>query len=127
MSRTKNDLETGKISESTIYDQHLSSGPQAKVEDESSGAFYQSKVNQRKGFLENLLLPLDKEYMDAVHRDAERVAYEDGGEEEKRIKRKIDKRILPFLLLSFMCESTFDDCMVSTDFFQTTIVNFFGR
>ncbi|THV05757.1 MFS general substrate transporter [Dendrothele bispora CBS 962.96] len=56
-----------------------------------------------RGFLRGLFLPLDREYMDAVHQDAEVVVYEDGGDEEKKIRRKIDNRILPLVILSFVC------------------------
>jgi len=105
------DLEKRELSGSTSHDEHSSSEAvgAATVRDSSLGTFYQSKVNLRRGFLKNLFLPLDREYMNAVHRDAEGVIYEDGGEEERRIKRKIDNRILPLIILSFVCESSFQD------------------
>ncbi|KAK7460871.1 hypothetical protein VKT23_008801 [Stygiomarasmius scandens] len=99
------DLEKRELSGSTSHDEHSSSeavGEAATVRDSSLGTFYQSKVNLHRGFLRNLFLPLDKEYMNAVHRDAEGVIYEDGGEEERKIKRKIDNRILPLIILSFV-------------------------
>jgi len=110
MSGTTEDLEKRELPEFTSSDQHPPSGNQdetAAVVAEFSGTFHQSKVKPRKGFLKSLFLPQDKEYMNAVNRDAAGVVYEDGGEEERKIKRTIDNRILPFLVLSFICELSF--------------------
>jgi hypothetical protein len=113
------DLEKRGPSESISHDKHhddnsepsplgLGLGTEAcqsEILQIQEGTFYQSKTAQRQGFLKRLFSPLERACMDAVHQDAEGVVYEEGGEEERRIKKKVDNRILPLIILSFICES----------------------
>ncbi|KXN84013.1 hypothetical protein AN958_00572 [Leucoagaricus sp. SymC.cos] len=54
------------------------------------------KVHKRKHFFS----PLDPTCAEAVHKDAETVQYTP--EEERRVRRKIDNRVLPLVIVSFV-------------------------
>ncbi|KAF8062195.1 MFS general substrate transporter [Lyophyllum atratum] len=64
---------------------------------ETDGTFHQSQLGF-KARKKHLFAPLDPLYADAVHRDAAVVEYTQ--EEERQVKWKIDRNILPLVLFS---------------------------
>ncbi|EKM78465.1 hypothetical protein AGABI1DRAFT_129571 [Agaricus bisporus var. burnettii JB137-S8] len=70
----------------------------ARDEQASDGTLHQSGLGppQRRHFFS----PLDPTWAEAVHRDAETVQYTP--EEERRVRRKIDNRVLPLVIISFL-------------------------
>jgi len=70
-----------------------------KVEADSDGTFYQAQLGfraKRKHFFSKT----DPLYAEAVHRDAATVEYTE--EEEKSVKRKIDRTVLPLVICSYI-------------------------
>ncbi|KAJ7057141.1 MFS general substrate transporter [Mycena amicta] len=66
------------------------------------GTYYQSLLGptaKRAHFFS----PLDQNYADACHRDAETVEYTE--EEERKVKRKIDLTVLTLIVCSYICEA----------------------
>ncbi|KAF8065095.1 MFS general substrate transporter [Lyophyllum atratum] len=70
-----------------------------EVEGAVDGTYNQAQLGfkaKRKHFF----APIDAGYADAVHRDAETVEYTE--EEEKQVKRKIDRTVLPLVVCSYI-------------------------
>ncbi|GLB39778.1 putative MFS general substrate transporter [Lyophyllum shimeji] len=73
--------------------------PESKVGAEAEGTFHQAQLGfkaKRKHFF----APIDPAYADAVHRDAAGVEYTEA--EEKRVKQKIDRTVLPLVICSYI-------------------------
>jgi hypothetical protein len=68
--------------------------------EEQSGFFYQDQLDQ-KHTRQHFFSPLDPSYAQAVKLDAEKVLFT--VEEDYRIKRKIDNRVLPLIICGFLC------------------------
>ncbi|KAF9467701.1 MFS general substrate transporter [Collybia nuda] len=65
----------------------------------AEGTFHQSKEG-KKPTRRHFFSPLDASYADAVHRDAADVIYSEV--EERTVRRKIDNRVLPLIICSFV-------------------------
>ncbi|KAG6840846.1 hypothetical protein C0991_003793 [Blastosporella zonata] len=62
------------------------------------GTFYQTQLGL-KPTRKHFFAPIDSTYAEAVNRDAETVEYTD--EEEKKVKRKIDRTVLPLVICRY--------------------------
>ncbi|KAG5644024.1 hypothetical protein DXG03_009239 [Asterophora parasitica] len=62
---------------------------------DTDGTFHQAQLGL-KANRKHFFAPIDSAYANAVHRDAATVGYTE--EEEKRVKRKIDKTVLPLVV-----------------------------
>ncbi|KAL0946223.1 hypothetical protein HGRIS_012482 [Hohenbuehelia grisea] len=76
------------------------STPDTSETTSADGSFYQAKLGSNPK-RKNVFSPLDAAYADAVQRDAELVVYSE--EEEAVVRQKIDKVVLPLIVISYMC------------------------
>ncbi|KAG5636315.1 hypothetical protein H0H81_008429 [Sphagnurus paluster] len=66
---------------------------------DAQGTFHQSQLGL-KAKRKHFFAPTDQSYADAVHRDAETVEFTE--EEERIVRRKIDKSVLPLVVCSYV-------------------------
>ncbi|KII91689.1 hypothetical protein PLICRDRAFT_136092 [Plicaturopsis crispa FD-325 SS-3] len=69
------------------------------IEGNKEGTFHQSELGP-KARRKHFFSVLDPSYANAVHRDAETVEYTEA--EEKAVRRKIDTRVLPIVIFSYL-------------------------
>ncbi|KAG6827292.1 hypothetical protein H0H92_012457 [Tricholoma furcatifolium] len=67
---------------------------------DAEGTFYQNQLRAEGHTRKHFFSPIDPKHAEAVHRDATTVVYTE--EEEKRVKSKIDRTILPLVIISFV-------------------------
>ncbi|KAF8624722.1 hypothetical protein AX17_007053 [Amanita inopinata Kibby_2008] len=101
LSMTGPELAEAAPHASEVDVERRSSTPDNLEEDEArkEGTYYQSTLGpaaKRRHFFS----PLDSSHAAAVHKDAENIEF--SAEEEREVKRKIDNRVLPLIILSYV-------------------------
>ena len=67
----------------------------------TEGTYHQSKLPPRVWY-KALVTKLNPEHSAAVHADADQVVYTEA--EEKKVRRKIDRVVLPLIVCSYICK-----------------------
>ncbi|CAK5263390.1 unnamed protein product [Mycena citricolor] len=77
----------------------------------SDGVYHQSRLGP-KATRKHFFSPLDRSYAEAVNLDAEGVEFDQA--EERRVRRKIDRVVLPLIVASYICacSSVFLDSLI---------------
>ncbi|KAF9450793.1 MFS general substrate transporter [Macrolepiota fuliginosa MF-IS2] len=70
-----------------------------REQQEVEGTLHQKQLGSRSR-RKHFFSPLDPAWAEAVHQDAELVQYTP--EEERRVRRKVDNRVLPLVIISFL-------------------------
>ncbi|KAF7329915.1 MFS general substrate transporter [Mycena kentingensis (nom. inval.)] len=102
-----------------VVDERSSSASPTNVE----GTFHQDQLGKAKR--RHFFSPLDPAYSDACHKDAETVEFTE--EEEKRVKRKIDIRVLSIIVCSPVRVAFAPHDSIPHSFANLSAVNQFDR